>query len=268
MGYKAVAFLRRDFQTQASYRLQFLMRIMGILASLAVFYFISRAVGTAINPTMLRYGADYFHFALMGIAFVPFIHISANSLADAVHEYQQNGTLEILFLSPTPMLATLVMSTLWSYCWAFAEALFYLLTATLIFQAALDWANIALAGLIILLTIMANAGLGLINAGFVLVTKRQSPLARFLMLVTSLLAGVYFPVEVLPGWLQFFSRLVPATYAFESLRRALLQGASVGAVGWELLALAGFTVALLPVGIVTFHHAIRWAKTDGSLSQY
>ncbi|TEU22054.1 MAG: hypothetical protein E3J21_00815, partial [Anaerolineales bacterium] len=158
MSHKALAFIRRDFQTQVSYRLDFLMRIAGMLISVSIFYFISQILGTAVNPYLQRYNTDYFHFALMGIAFYPFIGLSANSLAEAIHEYQHTGTLEVLFLSPTPILAALVMSTLWRYCWAFAESLFYLLAASLFFQADLDWANIFPAVLVVLLTIAANAG--------------------------------------------------------------------------------------------------------------
>lgn len=265
---KAWAFLRRDFQTQSSYRLDFLLRVGGILVSIAVFYFISQILGSAMNPTLQRYGTDYFHFALLGIAFVPFITISANSMAQAVQEYQQNGTLEVLFLSPTPILTALLFSTLWRYCWALAEALFYLLAAALFFHADLNWPRIFAALLIIVLTVAANAGLGLINAGFVLVTKRPSPLARLLALVTGLLAGVYYPVAVLPAWLQTFSRLIPATYALEALRQALLQGATLAELGRSILVLSGFTLLLLPTGMLAFFAAVRWAKMDGSLTQY
>jgi ABC-2 type transport system permease protein len=268
MAYKAAAFIRRDFQTQASYRLDFFMRVSGILVSIAVFYFISRILGAAVNPYLQGYNTDYFHFALIGIAFFPFISISANSLAGTVQGYQQNGTLEILFLSPTPILSTLIMSTFWSYCWALAEALFYLLAAALIFGAQLAWANIFFALLIVLLIIVANAGLGLINASFVLVTKRPSPLVRLLGLVTGLLAGMYFPVEVLPDWLRFFSRLLPATYAFEALRRMMLPEATLVGLRQDVLVLAVFALVLLPLGLAAFQYAVHWAKMDGSLSQY
>jgi len=268
MGYKALAFIRRDFETQVSYRLNFFLRIVGMLISVSSFYFMSQILGTAVSPYLQRYGTDYFHFALLGIAFYPFIGLSANSLAEAIHEYQHKGTLEVLFLSPTPIFASLVMSTLWRYCWAFAESLFYLLVAGLFFQAHLDWANILSALLVVLLAIFANAGLGFINASFVLVTKRTSPLARLLDLVTNLLAGVYYPIEVLPYWLRAFGRLLPATYSLDALRRTMLQGASLIDVGQDLLALAGFTVVLLPIGFVAFHYAVRWAKIDGTLSQY
>ena len=79
---------------------------------------------------------------------------------------------------------------------------------------------------------------------------------------------MYYPVEVLPDWLRAFSRLLPATYSFDALRCTMLQSASFTDVGQDLLTLAGFTVVLLPVGLVAFRYAIRWAKIDGSLSQF
>jgi len=268
MGYKTLAFIRRDLQTQVSYRLDFLMRIGGTLISVSIFYFISQVLGTAVSPYLRTYDTDYFHFALLGIAFYPFINLSTDSLADAVHESQHTGTLEVLFLSPTPILASLFMSTLWRYCWSFGESLFYLLVADLVFRAQLDWASMFSALLVVLLSVLANAGVGLINASFVLVTKRTSPLARLLGLVTNLLAGVYFPVEVLPRWLHMFGQFLPATYSFDALRRTMLQSASLTDVGHDLLALAAFTVVLLPIGVVAFRRAVRWAKADGSLSQF
>jgi ABC-2 type transport system permease protein len=265
---KPLAFIRRDFRTQASYRLDFIMRIAGILVSIAIFYFISQILGTAVNPYLDRYGTDYFHFALLGIAFYPFIGKSTNSLSGVIHEYQQNGTLEILFVSPTPFFAALVMSTLWGYCWAFGEMLFYLGFAGVVFGAELSWYNIWTAVLIVILTILANAGLGLVNAAFVLVTKRSSPLARFLGLFTNLLAGVYYPVEVLPEWLRFFGYLLPATYSFEALRQSMLQGATLTELWFYVAALLLFFIFLAPLGWLSFRYAIRWAKMDGSLSQY
>lgn len=268
MGHKALAFIRRDFQTQASYRLDFLMRIAGMLISISIFFFISDMLGTVVNPYLESYGADYFHFALMGLAFYPLIEISVNSMSRAVHDSQGNGTLEVLFLSPTPIVAALVMSNLWTYCWAFAQSILCLLTASLLFGAHLDWANILNVVVVVLTAILANAGLALLNASFVLVTKRSSPVATLLSMVTGMLAGVYYPVEVLPIWLRSIGRLLPATHAFDALRRIMLKGASLADIGTQLLALAALTLVLLPVGLMAFRWAVRWAKMDGSLSQY
>jgi len=268
MIHKAGIFLRRDFQTQASYRLNFIMRLARIIIATAVFYFISQAVGTAVGSYLQSYDTDYFHFALLGVAFYPFVSLSISSLSDVVGRYQHNGTLEMLFLSPTSILTTLSLSTLWGYCWALLQALGYLLIATLFFHAYLNWSNLFATLLVVVLAVAANIGLGFINAGFVLVTKRPSPLVSVMALSTNLLAGLYFPIEVLPTWLRGLSYLLPATYALSALRRTMLQETSLFAVGRELLVLSGFTLVLLPLGLLIFHYAIRWAKRDGSLTQY
>jgi ABC-2 type transport system permease protein len=268
MGYKVWAFLRRDFQTQVSYRLGSITRVAGTLISVSVFYFISQTFGGALSPYLQRYSTDFFHFALIGFAFYNLMALSATSMAEAVQAYQHTGVLEVLFLDPTPILASLTMSTLWRYCWAAAESLFYLLVAGVVFRADLDWIRLLSAVPVVLLSVLANAGLGLINASFVLVTKRSSPLARLLSLVSGLLTGVYYPIEVLPKWLRSVSYLLPATHTFDALRRTVLQGVSLADVVPNLLALTGFTVVLLPIGLVAFHYAVRWAKIDGSLAQY
>jgi ABC-2 type transport system permease protein len=65
-----------------------------------------------------------------------------------------------------------------------------------------------------------------------------------------------------------WSYLLPTTYSLDALRRTMLQNASLTDVKHDLLALGGFAVVLLPVGLITFHWAVRRAKIDGSLSQY
>jgi ABC-2 type transport system permease protein len=85
---------------------------------------------------------------------------------------------------------------------------------------------------------------------------------------SSFLGGIYYPVTILPGWLQFFSYLLPVTYALRGMRLALLQGASTGAILPDILVLALFSVLLMPASLSAFRFAVRRAKVDGSLSQY
>ena len=266
MSYKLLAFVKRDFRTQASYRLDFVMEIAGMLVSVAIFFFISQVLGDAVAPHLEPYGTDYFNFALLGLAFYGFFN--TNSLASAVRAYQSSGTLEIIFLAPTPVLSSLLMSTFWGRLFAFLRALLYLLTATLFFHARLAWTNLPSALVFVGFAVLANTGIDLVNASFVLVTKRGSPLARFLGLITSLLGGVYYPISALPGWLRMWSYLLPTTYSLDALRRTMLQGASLLTLWPDLLALSLFSAVLLPVGLLSFRYAARWAKREGSLSQF
>lgn len=46
--------------------------------------------------------------------------------------------------------------------------------------------------------------------------------------------AVFYPVSTLPGWVQYFSYCIPATYSFEGMREVLQQGT----VNWQMLGLS------------------------------
>ena len=92
--------------------------------------------------------------------------------------------------------------------------------------------------------------------------------AAILGSMSSLLSGVFFPVAELPSWLQELSRLLPLTYALEGVRRALLNGAGIKEIRYEIGALVLFTAVLMPIAVLGFRLAIRHAKREGSLAQY
>jgi len=65
--------------------------------------------------------------------------------------------------------------------------------------------------------------------------------------VISPFAGIFYPVEILPGWMQFISRVLPASYIFESLRTIVLSK-PVSILNFPL----SFLLALIYLGICWF----------------
>jgi ABC-2 type transport system permease protein len=86
--------------------------------------------------------------------------------------------------------------------------------------------------------------------------------------VSTLLAGVYYPISVLPNWLEPLSRLLPLTYALDAMRLAMLKGYSLYEVRFDILVLLGFSIVLTPLAFLAFRQALKWAKKEGSLIQY
>lgn len=82
-----------------------------------------------------------------------------------------------------------------------------------------------------------------------------------------LVSGVYYSINVLPGWLQAASYVSPATYLLRGIRNALLNGASVGHSGTLLATLALFGVVLVPLSLALFGLAEHWAKKTGRLKR-
>ena len=264
----ALAFLRRDFSQAISYRLAFFMQLGGILFNVAIFYFMAQLFGSAIASQLETYGGDYFSFVLIGLAFTGFMGLSLSSFAQSVREGQMMGTLEIMLLSPTRLSAILLSSSIWSYLLTTFRVIVYLILGALVFGASLNQANYGAALLVLLLSIASFSGIGIISAAFVLLTKKGDPIAWALTGASSLLAGVYYPVAVLPDWLEPVSRILPLTYALDAMRLSMLQGNSIYELRFDILVLLAFTLVLTPLSFFIFRQALRRAKKEGSLIQY
>jgi ABC-2 type transport system permease protein len=78
------------------------------------------------------------------------------------------------------------------------------------------------------------------------------------------ISAVYYPVTVLPHWLQYVSWLLPSTYVFEGMRAVLFEG--VFRTDY-LLRAAGLDAVFAALGGLAFLAAFRDARRRGALLQ-
>jgi ABC-2 type transport system permease protein len=88
--------------------------------------------------------------------------------------------------------------------------------------------------------------------------------AQGILLVVS---GVYYPVSVLPEWMQWLAVISPATYALDGVREAILGGAGLQALRDELWPLLVIGAVSVPLGLEVFHLGERHAKRHGKLKR-
>ena len=85
-----------------------------------------------------------------------------------------------------------------------------------------------------------------------------------LMFALMPLACIYYPVSVLPGWLQYLAWTLPPTYVFEGMRALLMQ--HVFRADLMMAALA-INAVLFVASFAIFLALLRSAKRHGSLLQ-
>jgi ABC-2 type transport system permease protein len=193
--------------------------------------------------------------------------IGINSVGDSIREGQTTGTLELMLLSPTRLVVTLISSSLWSYVFATLRICVYMIVGVAL-GMGLGSANVPFALLALVLAVASFSALGLLTASVIILMKRGDLMGWALRVSSLLLAGVYYPTDVLPGWLRAVGQALPLTHALELLRRSILLGEGLAQLWGELLILLGLTAILFPIGLLACHVAIRVARTDGSLSHY
>ncbi|PWC34451.1 ABC transporter [Azospirillum sp. TSO35-2] len=89
-------------------------------------------------------------------------------------------------------------------------------------------------------------------------------LAWIVVFMLAPVSAVYYPVSVLPGWLQPVSWMLPSSHVFEGMR-ALIYG---GALRWDHLAWAtGLNALYMALGVGVFLLAFHQARVRGALLQ-
>ncbi len=82
-----------------------------------------------------------------------------------------------------------------------------------------------------------------------------------------LVSGVYYPVSVLPDWMQPLATISPVTYGLEGSRAALTDGAGVAQLWGSIWPLLVMGVVFVPLGIWIFHLGENYAKRTGKLKR-
>ena len=77
-------------------------------------------------------------------------------------------------------------------------------------------------------------------------------------------SGVYYPIAVLPGWLQAVAAVLPTAHVFEGMRAFLLQHEFRWDHFWWA---AGLDVVYYAIGVLMFRAAVEKARERGTLMQ-
>ena len=260
------AFVRKDVLVAASYRLYFVGQLVGVASSLATLWFLSRLFQTAPPAFVARYGsADYFAFAVVGMALLDFMWVAMGSFATRLRELQVLGTLEAILATPATAEGVVFASTAYAFGWSSLRTVVYLGAAHLLFADLLTHTAWGPALVVWLLAIAVFTALGLFAAGITLLVKAPTPITGWFGGAFFLFGGVLYPVEVLPAPLDAIARYIPMTLATTGLRRAFLSGATFGDVATEAVGLALYAAALFPLAMLFLRWAFRRLRAEGSI---
>ena len=258
-----IAVMRRDLHVYLSYRTRLVSQVMTALFSLTLFYYLSRLVHVSGFSTPAR----YFGFVVVGLALLSVVY-SCFSIPEYIRQELVAGTFERLLLSPFGPVRAVVAMALFPLVLSFALALLTLALACALFSLHLHWATVPLALPTIALVLAAFLPFGLLFAALTLLIKQGNVGTSWVIALMALTGGAYFPVALLPGWLQSVSRLQPFTPATAVLRHLLVGGPATASLGSSLAKLAVFAGVLLPLSIAVLSGAIGTGQRRGTIIEY
>lgn len=265
---KLPAFLRRDLLVLLSYRVAFVSDIVGLVGQVLVFYFVGKMVSPSALPTYGGTEVTYLEFAAVGIAIGVFMQVGLERVGTAIRGEQLMGTLESVLMTPTAPSTVQLGSVVFDLIYVPIRTVIFLGAVAVVFGLHFDASGILPATVILLAFMPFVWGLGIMSAGLVLTFRRGSGAIGLAVIGIGLLSGAYFPLDLLPGWLQSVAAFNPMALAINGMRDALLGGTGWSDVGPTLLTLLPLAVASLAVGLVVFRTALRRERAQGTLGLY
>src|SRR3989440_2872907 len=225
--------------------------------------FISKAV--SLSPaaqtrltTILLIGAVI--WAYLGIVF--------EILTETVAWERWEGTIEYTFMAPLSRPVHLFGMGIFAVAYGLLRSALLFGVISLFFSLSFPDANFLAALLVLAVASVSFIGIGIMTAVLPLISPEKGTQLGFIaqgaLLVVS---GIYYPVSVLPQWMQWLSTISPATYALRGMRRAILEGAGVGAVWGDIWPLLLIGLATVPLGLWVFRTGERYAKRHGKLKR-
>jgi len=207
-------------------------------------------------------------YLLIGAVIWAYLGIIFEFLTETVAWERWEGTIEYTFMAPLRRSAHLAGMGLYAVLYGLVRAVLLFAVVALFVDLSLTNADYVAAMVVLLVASISFAGIGIMTAVLPLISPEKGAqlgfVAQGMLLVVS---GVYYPVDVLPGWMQPLADISPATYALAGIRSALLDGAGLSTMGDELLALAVIGAVAVPIGLALFAAGERHAKRHGKLKR-
>jgi ABC-2 type transport system permease protein len=265
---KLPAFVRRDFLIAWSYRVAFLGDIVGLVFGLIVFYFVGKMVDPSTVPSYAGDRPTYLEWVVVGVAMGAFISLGLGRVMAAIRSEQMTGTLESLLMTPTATTTIQIGSAVYDLAYVPLRTAVFLVVATLLFGLDYDAGGVLRATIILVAFIPFVWGLGVLSAAGVLTLRRGAGLVGLGTALLTLASGAYFPVELLPDWIEETAKYNPIAVTLEGMRETLIGGAGWDEVWSDVAVVLPAAVLALAVGIGAFKLALRRERRKGTMGLY
>ncbi|MBI4845532.1 MAG: ABC transporter permease [Candidatus Omnitrophica bacterium] len=265
---KIIALTKKDFQIETSYKLAFLFNFCGIFFAVLTYFYINKLFGSKASGYLAEFGVDYFAYVLLSMAFFSYIGVGIGSFSSRIRHEQLQGTLESLLITPTKAQVLLLGMAFWNLIIATIDIAVYIALGIFLFKINFSNLNILSSFLVTILTIISLSSLGIISASFIIIFKRGNPVGWLINTLEGVVSGVYFPITVMPDFLQAIAKFFPITHAIRAIELAVYKGYSIFQLKNELFFLLIFSACLIPLSLHAFKYALNKARLEGTLVQY
>jgi ABC-2 type transport system permease protein len=175
---------------------------------------------TLVAASILSEKYRFIEFFVPGIIAMAIMTSSLGSALNMNAELRQKGILRKLATTPITHTDWLVSSILYQLILSVVSTIAILVVSYAIFDVRLHIG--AWLPLIVVIEVIAFVGIGMLLTPFAKEAEIAAAVGNAFLFPMMFLSGTFFPVEMMPAFLQSFAKLLPLYYVNEALRAAMI----------------------------------------------
>jgi ABC-2 type transport system permease protein len=264
---QSYAFIARNFHLVKRYWGWEVVWLMYAIANSLAVTFI--AVGSGQITGQTNIDIPYFTlYLLLGTLVWHYLSGMFNDVSETIAWERWEGTIEYTLMAPVRRWVHLIGQTLFAVIHSLSTTLVIGAITMLFFRIDLTHSNLWGSFLILLVGSASLIGVGIVASILPLMyPERGAQMTHIIQAAFLLVSGVYYPITVLPEWMQTLAKLSPVTYVLQGIRDAIMEGKPTSDLMQYVFPLILFGVITLPTGVWAFMKAEAYAKRTGRLKR-
>ncbi|SHF73389.1 ABC-2 type transport system permease protein [Caldanaerobius fijiensis DSM 17918] len=179
---------------------------------------------------------------------VMFVMFMITFAMGAILQEKKEGTWGRLLSTPTSPFEILGGHFLGVFAQGYIQMFILVVLTSILFNTY--WGNSYFLLFIVMSAfLLAVMGLGLMLSGFVRTYAQLGALGPIVIVPTSMISGIYWPVDIMPDFMQKLALFMPQYWAMKGIASLVLGGGDFTIILMPVLILLGFAVVFFTIGI-------------------
>lgn len=207
-------------------------------------------------------------YLLIGTLVWRFLSGMFNNISEMIQWERWEGTIEYTLMAPVRRFTQIIGQAGFAVLYSLLFTLVIGFAMTLFFSLDFSKANMIGAILVLLAGSISLVSLGVAASILpLLYTERGTQMTHIVEAFLLLISGVYYPIEVLPSFLQTIAKISPVYYVLEGIRTAILDSTPTRELLPYIIPLVIIGIIGMPIGVWAFRRAEIYAKKTGKLKR-
>ena len=221
---------------------------LNITSAQAAVYMVPYSV---VTQGVVEGSTSYFEFIAPGMMMMTVMMSIMTGLPGAITQEREVGTLDGVMVAPINRLSIILGKTLAQLTRGLLQGFIILILAVGLFGVTIQ-GNLLLVFALLLLGVYSFVGLGIALTSLAKDQETATMIMMTIMFPMMFLSGIFFPVKMMPGFMQTISSFLPLTYASDAMRKVMVLGAGVTQISTDLIILVVFGAIMLAIAVPVF----------------